>query len=244
MNAFCTGIRTSLLSVPPVAETTFKLSISFRVPRTSIGFLNRSIPDFIDVGMTSTQPHAGSLRHVSFSEAIDYVVGDTFVLGKTNRSVAYVAIAYLQRNPGATIYCADALFKRIKPKHLASVTTAVARLRARGSQHSDGAADETESAAYLEMKISTAYGCDAFELLRRSVKCGSKPDQPFFSTVHSVKGLEARNVLLTYDITAMPQQESVLYVAVTRAKHAVYFIQPSDDDIFGSCKKRRTDAAV
>ena len=234
VNAFSDAVRAKVLFAPPSVTTTFQLSTSFRVPSNSIAFLKGALTD---VNMTTVRSCAGSVVHVGFETAVPHILGDTFVLGATNLSVAYLAVAYLQHRPGVRIYCADTFYKRVKPP-VAAEKAAYRKARVDTTKHDhyddddDDKCKEDDSAAYLHAKITEAFGAAALATLRTAVKTGVKPEEPYFSTVHSVKGLEAKNVVLTHDVTKPPYDPCVVYVAVTRAKQSVYLVtsQPSADD--------------
>ena len=245
VNAFSEDVRHRVLSIVPAVITTFKLSVSFRVPAASIRYLTDVLPtEMRGVGMTTTQAHAGGLTGVDFERVAQHVVGDTLVLGHKNISVAYLAVAYLQRNPGRPVYCADTLYRRIKPSGLTTTTMRPFTPKKGGSDADDVEFDEEDSAAYIAYKIRLTFGNDVLDGLRHAVKASLKPNEPYFSTVHSVKGMEARTAVLASDVVVGAGAGAcVLYVAVTRAKQHVYIVNAIEEDAsgpgVGSGKKRR-----
>jgi hypothetical protein len=220
------------------AVQSFALTATFRVPKTSIDYLEGCMPRLVPKAMravslvkkqrplsafwlaasdaTVAVVQYSFVQHVKMEVAIQRITGDVFVLGKSNSAVADAAARYVVANPDCkALSCSTKLYHMLSDKELDECEDA---------EH-DSQAD-TDTPAIFREKLIRLHGHEVFSRLV-SIATEKRTDgSPFFSTVHSSKGLEAREVILTSDVTPgnTDETENVFYVAVTRAKTTVTFI--------------------
>ncbi len=230
--------------------TKLKLPISYRCAKSIVEMAQHAVPDI------ESAPGAahGDVKLVEYQALREGAKAGDFVLSRTNAPLLAVCLDMLRREVPATIAGSD-IGRQLRDFIDMSKTKTTRDLRAYVDRwiteeravslpdHPDRYARALDRASCVRV---LAEGCrTTFEVRKRLDRLFSDGDpvnSVVCSTVHKAKGLERDRVWLLHDTFGYhrPQkwhnadeERNIWYVAVTRARDALYFVETPVGEIMG-----------
>lgn len=233
--------------IAALSATTLPLSITYRMPKRHVDYVNRRFPHE-PIEAREGAPD-GIIDTVSHDVMLSRLVDGDMVVCRCNAPLVAPCFELIRKGVKATIAGRDigkgllALLekaeKRYGSRSLPALLAALMDYAQREAGKLLAAHKGTQAQSLLdqaETLVALADGCNVTSEIAFKVNGVFSDDAQgvTFSSVHRAKGLEADNVyLLKPDLIPHPmaqqdwekaQEQNILYVALTRSKHGLYFV--------------------
>lgn len=231
------------------------LPISYRCPMAVIDKARLVVPDI------EPAPDAkdGTVTLVEYNELLDEAAPGDFILSRTNAPLMTTCLRLLRRNRPATIAGRDLgqslikLLDKSKANDIPGLTSYLYDWLAKEEKRHMPERPERLEAAKDRVACLFAVGtyCSTVDEIRTRLNDlftdKDSTDQIVCSTVHKAKGLERDTVWLLHATFGYPEpkpwqdrwsEENIWYVAVTRARDTLRFVETPLDEIMGATGRR------